>query len=363
MLRRKHFFFLTVILIAVLLVFVSQVPGRTFSFVRREASLSNPALQQEMVPQRDQGGVGAVRDGTCPDQNATRPFAVMLAGDVVARPLSGIAQADIVFEMPVITQSINRFMAVYACAGDTARSVSRQGELGSVRSARDDFLPLAASVDAIFVHWGGSHFALDALSRGALENLDALVNPGGAFFRKKGIGAPHNGFTTLQRLRAVAEKLHYRLTLREMTPVYARKALVGDVAALPTAQRVSIAYPGPYRVEWRFQSVEQSYLRFRGGTPEQDRDTGAQVAAGTVVVMRTTIRQVEGQYNDVHVTGSGEATVFRNGVAIEGTWEKAADPSEAPLRFLDTEGTEIPFAPGAVWIELIQKGTIVEAKP
>ncbi|MFH1049206.1 MAG: DUF3048 domain-containing protein, partial [Patescibacteria group bacterium] len=49
-------------------------------------------------------------------QNSTRrSIAVMLAIDAITRPLSGISEADIVFEMPVITDSITRLMAVFGC--------------------------------------------------------------------------------------------------------------------------------------------------------------------------------------------------------------------------------------------------------
>src|SRR3990167_1280909 len=80
-----------------------------------------------------------------------RPLAVMLAVDSVARPLSSIYVADVVVEMPVVKDSINRFMGIYVC--------NKPEEIGSVRSARHDFIPLAAGFDAIYSHWGGSNFS------------------------------------------------------------------------------------------------------------------------------------------------------------------------------------------------------------
>src|SRR3989344_6435938 len=49
------------------------------------------------------------------ERGRERPVAVMLAGDLEARPLSGVGQADIVFEMPVAPNGITRYMAVYQC--------------------------------------------------------------------------------------------------------------------------------------------------------------------------------------------------------------------------------------------------------
>jgi len=80
-----------------------------------------------------------------------RPYAIMLAADKAARPLSGVSEADVVVEMPVITDGITRYMAVFKC--------EEPKEIGSIRSARHDFITLAKSFDAIYAHWGGSYFA------------------------------------------------------------------------------------------------------------------------------------------------------------------------------------------------------------
>ena len=73
-----------------------------------------------------------------------RPVAVMLASDPEARPLSGIGQADVVVEMPVTPNGVTRYMAIYQC--------QTPKEIGSVRSAREDFVPLAAGFSIIYAH-------------------------------------------------------------------------------------------------------------------------------------------------------------------------------------------------------------------
>ncbi|MEK7494158.1 MAG: DUF3048 domain-containing protein, partial [Patescibacteria group bacterium] len=99
--------------------------------------------------------------GTMCAEGDARPFAVMLAADKVARPLYGIAQADVVVEMPALTNGITRYMGVFSC--------EKAGEIGSIRSARHDFLLFAKSFDAIYAHWGGSYLALDALKAKELD--------------------------------------------------------------------------------------------------------------------------------------------------------------------------------------------------
>ena len=52
-----------------------------------------------------------------------------------------------------------------------------------------------------------------------------------------------------------------------------------------------------------------------------------------------------------NLVGSGAADVFRNGVEVIGTWERAS--SDAPTRLLDDNGSVISLRPGNTWIELV----------
>lgn len=278
-----------------------------------------------------------------------RPMAVMLAGDAVARPLSGLSEADLVFNMPVITDSMTRFMAVFLC--------NTPKEIGSVRSSRDDYIPLAKGLDAIFAHWGGSHFALDELAKGVINNIDALKNPFNAYFRKSGIVSPHNGFTSGTRLYEAADKMGYRL--ENNFDGYLHLADNTKTTAT-TTKTLSIGFAGSFAVKYIYEAEDNSYWRWRGGIKEIDKNTGKQVEAKNVAIMIAASRQIEGQYNDVDVVGSGKARVYRNGEEIMGTWKKDADKSK--LSFYDSAGQEIKFMPGQIWIEVAQTNTAVSWK-
>lgn len=275
---------------------------------------------------------------------ARRPVAVMLSEDVEARPLSAIASADLIIEMPVVVGSITRMMAVFVC--------SDAEEMGSIRSSRDDFIPLARGYDAIYAHWGGSKIALDELNRGIIDNLDALVNPFSVFYRKIGIPAPHNGFAGMEKIIDTSGKLGYRLA----SNLNGYKFI--DPAENSNAEKVlEIGYRRPYNIRYEYYPNLNAYFRWRGGTKEIDALTGDQVIAKNIVIMRTTSRPIGGGYNDVDVLGSGEATVYRNGDSINGRWVKEAD--QDALRFYDKSGSEIEFVPGQIWIEIVEPATEV----
>jgi len=270
----------------------------------------------------------------------------MLSGDAVTRPLSGFNSADLVVNMPVITDSITRFMAVYVCG--------EPKEIGSVRSARDDFIPLVQGWDAIYAHWGGSHFALDTLKKVEVDDLDALPNYANAFYRKAGIPMPHNGFTSMSRLLNAAKKIGYSLEGKK-TNVFKHLPIKDDTCQAENCQKtktLSLGFSKGFNVQYKYDPQKNVYLRFRAGLAEIDKNDGQQVAAKVVVVMRVQSKQIEGQYNDVKIIGSGDCQVYQNGTQTACRWQKKS--ALAPLEFLDATGQEVKLVPGQIWIEMIQ---------
>src|SRR3990172_1827636 len=101
-------------------------------FVYKSISGPRPTKQiningGENLPIANQGPVSPVSGLSCENWNR-RPFAVMQPADVSARPAAGFSDADMVIEMPVITASITRLMAIYVCGNPD--------DVGSMRSSR-----------------------------------------------------------------------------------------------------------------------------------------------------------------------------------------------------------------------------------
>jgi len=322
---------------------------------KQDAALASPepsaAVKQEEIKNENTDefsdeAVAPYGQESCKD-STRRSIAVMLATDAITRPLSGISEADIVFEMPVITDSITRLMAVFGC--------TLPAEIGSVRSARHDFIDLAASVDAIYVHWGGSHFALDKLKTGVIDEIDALVNPYDVFYRKSGLPAPHNGFTSGEKILSAAKKLNFRLEnkFKGFSRMDCEKESEQSAKCKNAIDgKLAIGYPGEFRVEYKYDAATNSYLRSRGGKKEIDRNNKKQVTTKNVIVMYAESKQIEGDYNDVALEGKGKAEFYVNGQKSEGIWQK--NPASPKFYFLDSFGTEIKFATGNIWVEIIQ---------
>ena len=284
-----------------------------------------------------------------------RPVAVMMTSDPIARPLSGISQADVVIEMPVTPNGITRMMAVFQCDpfDDTSfdKTQDRQGEepfeIGSIRSAREDFLPLVASFRALYAHWGGEREALNKLNNGILDNIDAMKYEGTVFYRKNSVLRPHNGFTTIELLEDKAEDLGYNLSDTFLGYLRTEEKPERNLSNIVSV--ISVAYENSYRIEWIYDESANSYKRIRGGEPETDRNTGKQVETSIVVLMRTTSKVLNIDYISVKTTGEGGAEFYQNGIKTSGTWKNINND----LRFYDTNGQEMKFVPGKMWVEII----------
>jgi hypothetical protein len=115
--------------------------------------------------------------------------------------------------------------------------------------------------------------------------------------------------------------------------------------------------------EWRYDAASGQYTRWVDTAnlptlaPHVDTLTGQQLSASNIVwlvapYVPSNIREEEGgQFffsYDVQLTGEGEARVFRDGVMIEGKWQRSEAAHSLP-QFVDAGGNVIPLKPGGTW--------------
>lgn len=331
--KMKIYFWVGGILVVVILGFGLS------KFTRKSIDINNkPAAAQAggLVASSNKNGPRSALAGIACENYDSRPFAVMVSSDKEARPLSGISESDMVFEMPVVDVGFTRMMAVYQCG--------RPKEVGSVRSSRLDFVPLALGVNAIYAHFGGEHKVLDELNNGIIDNIDGLKYDGTIYYRKKSILRPHNAFTNFDLLTQVSKDLGYNLTDSKIAYLHdSDSKSQGNTSPKPL-------FNEDFRVTWQYDRDDNAYYRTRSGDREVDRNTGKQVAAKNVIIMKTTWSPINKDYIRVKTVGSGGVLVYKNGTVTGGTWEKKDD--HAKLMFYNQNHKEISLAPGVTWIEI-----------
>lgn len=318
-----------------------------------------------------------------------RAVSVMQPSDLQARPAAGFSEADMVFEMPAFTASVTRLLGVYTC--------NIPKEIGAIRSSRHDYIALAKGIDAMFIHWGGSHFALDLLKENIIDNYDCMS---GAYCERWPVSGKmrieDTGHITQANVLQMAKDKGYRME-NNFVGYPHQEEMVQEQR--PKGAHLRVAFAGPYAVEYDYDRESNSFLRTWGNVADTDRNNEKRIAPKNVVVLmakseqimtsrdyaaegltdpwknveeikKTGAESISGRYNNVEIgdpwydsSDSGDAFYYFNGQQYKGTWKKDRSRLDSKLFFYDESGKEIQFVPGQVWVEILEPGQALRWEP
>ena len=276
-------------------------------------------------------------------ESADRPItAVVIENHTDARPQSGLSQAGVVYEA-LAEGGITRFLAFYL--------ENRPSTLGPVRSIRTYFVDWALEFNAPVAHAGGNADALDLIGPLGMKDMNQFYN-GGYFWRANDRFAPHNLYTSSDKLDALEQKLGYAKPSAFAPSLRQKDSPV--VGAPHPDININYSYTG-YQVEYKYDASCNCYLRFMAGAPHIDRNDGQQIRVKNIVIeyMPTSYgtTRIGEQTVIMGTPGSGKAVVLRDGTAIEGTWIKGKHTDRTKL--VDAAGKEIPLDKGNTWYSIV----------
>ena len=289
------------------------------------------------------------------DQSARRPVAIMLNNLKKALPQLGVSRADLIYEAPA-EGGITRMMAVY-------QSLDGVETLGSVRSARPYYVELAAGLDAIYIHAGGSDGAYSAIKKYSVSNIDGVNGPyGGTMFwrdaaRKKNAGYEHSLLTSAQRIEsllsgALANKM--RQTHGEGYALPLAFAAEGMPAGGSPANTITIRWSNYKTGVFRYDPATGTYLVEEYGAPYVDGNDNTQVAVTNVLFIATEVKDIPGDTagrKDIRLTGTGTGYFACGGQCIPIRWEKAS--ANDPLRYYTADGQPLALGVGKSYINVV----------
>lgn len=266
------------------------------------------------------------------------PRAVMVENHVDARPLSGVAKANVAIEAPV-EGGITRFMLLF----DATSTVE---EVGPVRSARPYYVDWASSWHAAYFHVGGSPEALDKIrALVSFLNIDEM-GAGQNFWRAATRFAPHNTYTSQTLMTEAVDAKQASSTLPPIAWHFQDAASSTERGSVLTAK---IAYGGSYNVTWKYDAERGAYARWQSGSAQKDKD-GTAVESENVMVIKTDAQVLDDKGRlKVRTTGSGEATGYRDGKKFLLRWRRSAGEQ---MRFETQDGAEYLLTRGRTWIEV-----------
>ena len=284
-----------------------------------------------------------VRGPAAPQARLCSWLGVVVDNAIPARPQWGIAEADIVYEVPTEAM-ITRFLALYCGEGPDT--------VGPVRSLRLQFLDIAGDYGATIAHSGSSASALAAIDRRAGTVINEFWNAR-PFRRDPRRRMPHNVFVSVGLLRQY---------MTETVPSTPRLWTTADLVPVAAPVTITIPYGRGYTSQFVFDPASGRYRRSTDGGPSVDALTGHQIDVAAVVILYARWWQVyEGSIltSRIALTGEGRLTVFAAGRQVDGTWSHP-DGSGRTV-FTDADGKPVQLPSGRVWISVVPPERVVHA--
>jgi DUF3048 family protein len=284
-----------------------------------------------------------------------RPLNVRMPNDPAARPLVGLAKADIVFEM-IVEGGITRFSAIFQSQDVKA--------VGPVRSYRWSDLHLTQMLRGALVSSGATIEERDAVTNsiraGNMISVDA-ERVGGPYYRVSGRPGPNNEFVDLDAARQAVNAAGGKDPVDVPPLAFFRSlehdAMAGGSATSVPATTVTIPFQRD-PVTFTYDEGSKGYRRSQAGTRTVDPDGNAPIIARNVIVMHTDIWQtsvIEDIYGsrglDYRMTDGGAAEIFRDGRRVDGRWKR--DGVLDQFTFYDQAGEQILLEPGQSWIHFV----------
>ena len=296
-------------------------------------------------------------DGISDEALNRRPVAVMINNMIKALPQWGISQADIIYEM-LAEGRITRFLAIF-------QDYSKIEKLASIRSARPYYIDIAQSYGAVYIHFGGSVPAYDAIAkRSDLVSIDGIKGSweGTVFFRdpdrKKQMGLEHSVYTTGEYLQLAMDKLTNQgkdLSQTEHPSAFTFGEKWTDNSAVngEAANKVTVTFSGSHKPWFEYNPETEKYLRFQYGDPQMDGWMDCQLAVDNVLVLRMQLTDLGGELKlvDIGTTGKGEGFFFTKGKYVPITWEKESYNSE--IKYYTLDGQPLVVSRGQTFVSVV----------
>ena len=275
------------------------------------------------------------------EENLVRPVLATINNDPLARPQSGISDADIIYEF-LAEGGTTRFLALFQS--------ELPEEIGPIRSARDYFVHMAKGMDAFYVAHGYSPDALALLKSNYIDHVNGMQYDGTLFKRSKERRAPHNSYISAENIRTAAEKTNSSMEIAKTSSLSfhdsVESAKIGD-----SAQEMVVRYGSQknFQSSYSYNEVTGKYDRIVNNIKTIDKANEKEVELANVLVfeaIHSTIDNVGRQAIDIK--SGGRALLFQAGIVKEIKWENV-NGILTPME----NGASAKLVPGKTWVHIV----------
>lgn len=288
-----------------------------------------------------------------------RPIAIKITNyPRYVRPQFGLSRSDVVFEY-YIEDQLTRFIAVFYGQSPEQVGPVRSGRFFDEHIARmyHAFLVFKYADERVFTHLKESDISdfLVVPSNGACPPF--LVG-------KDAVDTYNNIFFNTTRLNTCVQNKEIDNSRQKIKSGFFYN---WEVPSTLSGEVVYTSYSVDDYNYWEYDPDSKRYYRYqevddtRNGKPEtyallNDRLTGEPVTAENVIVLFVSHNfanqwDQEDEVYHIDLLNSGNAIVFRDGLAVRGKWYRS--DIDQPLLITDLYGLAVPLRPGRTFYQII----------
>lgn len=299
------------------------------------------------------------------DENSNkRPIAIMLDNNIGNESHAGLQDSYLNYEM-IVEGGLTRIMAIFKDKDITL--------IGPVRSSRHYFLDYALESDCIYTHYGWSTYAENDIKYLKVDNINGLYDD--AFWRDKTLEAPHNVFTSIEKVYSYAEQKKYQQTSDDWkllnysvdtielnAPISTKQqgnrqnvkteTIEETNPELLTANSVILPYSYYQTRSYAYDSNRKVYLRYMNNEPHIDKTTKQQLYYKNIIIEFVSNKTIDSYgRQDLDTVGSGQGYYITNGYALPINWTKSSRNGKTKYTYSD--GKEIMVNDGNTFIQIV----------
>lgn len=282
------------------------------------------------------------------ENNDRRAIAITINNHPKARPQTGLADADIVYEL-LAEADITRFLAVYQSTWPK--------EVGPIRSARDYYIELAKGLDCIYVCHGNSPDAKTMLADNYIEALNGLKYDGTLFTRSHDRKAPHNSYITFANIEKGAKQNSFDLTGAPEPFSFLSDDQAGKLAG-DTALSAIVSYGNSsYNASYEYDEEAEKYKRYSDGEQTIEAEVQTPILLDNLLIIEAPHKVIdnEGRRN-IDLTAGGNGYLLQKGKVNKIQW---VNKNGRIVPMID--GTEAGLITGKTWVNVVPADPGLEA--
>lgn len=279
-------------------------------------------------------------------ESKTRPIAVVINNSTAAvKVQTGLEKAYLVYEIPV-EGGLTRLLAFYKDVENIT--------IGTIRSARHNFLDYVLEQDALFVCYGWSRYAKKDMTSIGLDYINGVVNAT-AFWRynPEKLATEHTAYTSIEKIKEYTKEKNFSTETSQSNLLkYSEKEiLLNQLKNSQKTSEVFIPSSNTSSTAYKYDEESKKYKRFVNQKENIDYETKQQFTAKNIIIQKINTKMASDNYYwDLETIGSGEGFYITNGFAVPITWKKTSRNEKTCYNYLD--GSELVVNDGNTYIQL-----------